>query len=90
MKKLRLATKLTNKVHAQRIKHIAGVNMNISSEKWWKKHVGKDLRIEEGKLLWIKKEFLYQQGCKSKVYWFIASQKIVKSWIERWKLNYEI
>ena len=34
-----LATKLTNAVHTQKIKWIAGVNMKISSEKWCQKHM---------------------------------------------------
>ena len=63
---LGLATKSTNVVHTQRIGHIVGVNMKISSEKWHQKHMEKELIIEEGKLE-MKKEFVHQQECKSKV-----------------------
>ena len=48
--KIGLSTKLTNAVYTQRIGCIAGENIQISSEKWHQKHMGKELRVEEEKL----------------------------------------
>ena len=36
---LGLTTKLTNPLHAQKIRHIAEANIKISSEKWYQNHV---------------------------------------------------
>lgn len=36
---LGLTEKLTNPLHAQKIGHISGANMKISSEKWYQKYV---------------------------------------------------
>ena len=46
--KLWIATKVTNPICAQRIWCIAGVNMRTSSEKWYLKHVEKELTLKEG------------------------------------------
>ena len=40
--KIGIATKVTNPIHAQRIGHIVGVNIRISSRKWCLKRIEKN------------------------------------------------